>query len=94
MTLMMNLSEIVIIVNIVLVASLIYVYLKNFVKFRSAFTFELFLFAFLFLIQNGVLLYFFLTMMPYYAGGVEVYAFIFSVLQTVAFLILNIVTWK
>jgi len=94
MALMMELSKWALIFNIFLVGSLLFVYLKNLVKFKSAFTFGLFIFAFLFLIQNALVLYFFITMMPYYASGVEVYAFIFSIIQVVAFLILNFITWK
>jgi len=94
MALMMELSKWVVVFNLFLIISLIFVYLRNLIKFKSTFTFGLFLFAFLFLMQNAVLLYFFLTMMPYYATGVETYAFIFSVVQAIAFLILNFITWK
>ncbi len=91
---MMELSKWILVFNLFLVVSLSFVYLKNLVKFKSSFTFGLFIFSFLFLIQNAVLLYFFITMMPYYAAGVEVYAFVFSVVQTVAFLVLNFITWR
>lgn len=94
MALMMELSKWILVFNLFLVVSLSFVYLKNLVKFKSSFTFGLFIFSFLFLIQNAVLLYFFITMMPYYAAGVEVYAFVFSVVQTVAFLVLNFITWR
>lgn len=94
MSVIMEFSKWATVLNLFLIISLIFVYAKNMVKFKTSFTFGLFLFAFLFLVQNAVMLYFFVTMMPYYAAGVEVYTFIFSVLQTVAFLILNFVTWK
>ncbi len=94
MSIMMNLSEIVVVLNILLTVLLVYVYLGNFVKFRSAFTLGLFMFASLFFIQNVVLLYFFVTMMPYYSVGVEIYAFVLSVIQMIAFFILNVITWR
>ena len=91
---MMEVSKWILILNLFLIVSLLYVYLKNLVKFKSSFTFGLFIFAFLFLVQNVIALYFLFTMMPYYSQGVEVYAFVFSILQTIAFSILNFITWR
>ena len=94
MAALMNLTTILTGVNILLILSLCYVYLKNLKKAISSFTIGLLIFALLFLIQNIVSFYFFLTMMPYFVNAVELYVFIFSVLQTLAFIILNWITYK
>jgi hypothetical protein len=81
-------------INVLLVAALAYVYGKNAVKMPSSFTVGLLLFALLFLIHNVVALYYGLTMMPLYEESVEGYVRIFTILQTLAFAILNWVTWR
>lgn len=94
MAVLMTYSFILILVNSLLILSLLYVYIKNSMKIRSLFTTGLTIFALLFLIQNAVSIYFYLTMVPYYVDGVELYIFIYSALQTFAFAILNIITWR
>lgn len=81
-------------INILLILSLIYVYVKNYVKIKSMFTVGLLLFAILFLIHNALYLYFSITMMPYYTDNAQVFVFIFNLLQVLAFAILNIITWR
>lgn len=81
-------------INCLLILSLIYVYIKNAIKIKSFFTLGLLIFALLFLIQNIVSIYFYITMIPYYVDEVETFGFIYSIIQTVAFIILNIITWK
>lgn len=81
-------------VNIVLVIGLLYVYLKNFIKMRSFFTAGLLVFAALFLVQNVMAFYFMVTMMPYYASAVEPFMVVFTMLQLVAFAVLNYITWR
>lgn len=81
-------------INVALISALLYVYLRNLIKLRSGFTFGLLLFAALFWLHNAFALYFSITMMPLYAAGVGPYMLIFMALQTVAFGILNYVTWK
>ncbi len=81
-------------VNVLLIAGLLYVYGKNFVKIRSGFTFGLVFFALLFLFHNVLVLYFNLTMMSLYAEGVMPYMIAFTSLQAVAFAILNWVSWR
>jgi hypothetical protein len=61
---------------------------------RSSFTAGLLSFAALFLVQNIVSFYYFVTMMPYYANGLDVHVFLLTILQTFAFGILNYITWK
>jgi len=72
------------------IASLLYlnfIYIKNLKSIHSKFTIGLLIFALVFLIENLVAAYFYLTMMPYYANGIELPAFFLRFLQTIAFLI-------
>ena len=94
MATLMQLSTYITGVNILLILSLLYVYVRNFTKIKTLFTSGLLLFALLFLVQNIVALYYSVTMMPLYAEGVETFVFIYSVLQSVAFIILNYITWS
>jgi hypothetical protein len=80
--------------NILLIAGLLFVYVRNLIKIRSNFTVGLIIFAGLFLVQNAVSFYFFITMMPYYAHGLEVHVFVLTLLQTVAFGIMSYFTWR
>ncbi len=82
------------VINCLLIFLLLYVYIKNAIKVKSLFTSGLLIFAILFLIQNIVSIYFYLTMMPYYVDEVENFGFIYSIIQTIAFTILNIITWR
>ena len=82
------------VINCLLIFLLLYVYIKNAIKVKSLFTSGLLIFATLFLIQNIVSIYFYLTMMPYYVDEVETFGFIYSIIQTIAFTILNIITWR
>ncbi len=82
------------IVNVLLLIALIYVYAKNAFVVPTLFATGLLGFAVLFLIQNGMYLYFCVTMMSFYAQGHEVFAFVFTLLQTGAFGILNYLSWK
>ena len=91
---LMNITTILTIVSTFLLLTLMYVYYRNLKKIKSKFTIGLFIFALLFLLQNLVSLYFYLTMMSYYSPEVEVHVFILTLLQTVAFLILLKITWE
>ena len=81
-------------INILLILGLLYVYVKNLIKIRSGFTIGLVLFVSLFLFQNSVVFYFSITMMPLYTESVRIYMMVFMVLQSLAFSILNWITWK
>ena len=80
--------------NIVLILGLLFVYISNVRKMPSVHTAGLLIFAGLFRVQNAVALYFYLTMMPYFAAGLESYALVLAALQTVAFAIMNWITWR
>ena len=77
-----------------LLIGLLYIYTQNLKKIKSNFTFGLFIFATLFLLQNLVSLYFYFTMMNYYVPEVTAHVFIFTLLQAIAFLILLKITWE
>ena len=94
MAMLMNFTTILTGFSTLLLSGLLYVYYKNLRKIKSKFTIGLFVFALLFLIQNLVSLYYYLTMMKYYTPEVEVHVFILTLLQTIAFLILLKITWE
>lgn len=79
--------------NLLLLIGLLIVYVHNLARTRSSFTLGLVLFAVLLFVQNAVSFYFLITMMPYYALGVEGYVFLLSVLQTLSLVVLEWTTW-
>ena len=94
MDLIMILSTVLTVINLLLLLALIFVYAKNVSKIRSSFTFGLLLFAVIFILQHVLYLYFNLTMMTLYSVEAEIFVFVLTILQTVAFSILNIITWR
>ena len=94
MAMLMNVITILTVISTLLLLGLLYVYSKNLKRIKSKFTIGLFIFAVLFLLQNLVSLYFYLTMMEYYAPQVETHVFIFTLLQTIGFGILLKITWE
>ena len=81
-------------VSAILLILLLHIYYKNLKKIKSKFTFGLFIFAALFLLQNIVSVYFYFTMMDYYAPEVTMHVFIFTLLQAIAFIVLLKITWE
>ncbi len=81
-------------INVLLLLSILFVYFKSMIRIKSEFTVGLALFAGLFLVQNLVSFYFFFTMTPYFVNAVETHVFILTILQTLAFAVLNWITWK
>ena len=94
MAMLMALTTILTSLSAIILAALLYVYIKNLRKIKSNFTLGLLIFALLFLIQNIVSLYFYLTMMDYYVLAVELHVFIFTLLQTIGFAVLLKLTWE
>ena len=90
----MNITKVLTVISILLLLVLLYVYSKNLKAIKSKFTIGLFLFALLFLMQNIVSLYYYITMMKYYVPEVEVHVFIITLLQTIGFLVLLKITWE
>ena len=93
-SMIMNATTIITAVSTIFLLGLLYVYYKNLKNAKSKFTIGLFIFPLLFLAQNLVSLYFYITMMKYYSPEVEVHVFILTLLQAVGFLILLIITWE
>lgn len=80
--------------NIVLVGVLLYVYGGTYSKMRTRFTMGLLVFATLFLVQNAITLFSYVTMMSYYAAGVDLHVALFTWAQTAGLGILVATTWK
>ncbi len=80
--------------NIVFLLALGYIYVRNWLKLKTSFTSGLLLFNLLFLAQNLTSFYFYITMTPYFVDMVSLHVFILTLLQTIAFLILTIISWK
>lgn len=78
---------------VVLLLVLLGMYIKNILVVKSKLLWGLIIFIALFLVQNSVSLYYYLTMMDYYVPAVEPHMFIFSVAQTVAFGIMLWISW-
>ena len=93
-SLLMNACTVLTGISTLLLLGLLYTYYKNLKKIKSNFTVGLFIFALLFLIQNLVSLYYFITMMKYYAPEVEVHVFILTLLQAIGFAVLLKITWE
>ena len=94
MAFLMSITLILNFVSILALLGLLYVYYKNLRHIKSKFTIGLIIFAALFLLQNVVAFYFHFTMMEYYTPKFEAYECIFTILQSVAFLILVFITWE
>lgn len=94
MALIMGLTAALTGISTLLLIALLLVYGRSLKKIKSSFTIGLFVFAALFLVQNIVSLYFYATMMDYYAQEVAVHAFILALLEAIAFLVLLRITWE
>ena len=77
-------------VNILLLLGLIWIYGNSFRKVRAQFTVGLVFFAALFLLQNLISLYSFVSMFMYYAPGVTGIVVAITVVQTAG---LSIILW-
>lgn len=84
MSLIMNANAVLVGVNLLLMSALLVVYGGLFRQVRSVLTAGLLAFASILWLQNAFQLYFFATMMDYYAGGIEGLVLIQNVLATVA----------
>ena len=89
----MNITTGITFLSTLLLLGLLYVYYRNLKSAKSKFTIGLFIFAALFMVQNLVSLYYFITMTSYYAPEVEMHVFILTLLQTFGFGILLKITW-
>lgn len=94
MGLIMNLNTAAVVLNSLLLGLLLILYVRILREVNTRFTMGLAVFAFVLLVQHLVQLYFFATMMMYYAGGVEGLVLIQNVLVFVALVFLVFVTWS
>jgi len=81
-------------VNALLLTALLVLFGRMTRQVPSRFTWGLLAFAFVLWIQSVVQLYFFLTMMSYYAGSVENLVLVQNILATLASLFLTYVTFS
>jgi hypothetical protein len=81
-------------VNVVLLLMLSFVYGRNWVKMRSTFTAGLLLFTLAFLAQYALSFYFYVTSMNYFVEMVSMHVFVLTLLQTIAFTVLNSISWS
>jgi len=72
---------------------LMFIYIRHLIKVRSKYTVGLVVFALLFLIQNGISLYFFLTSPEIYVGLVGVHMIGITILEAIAFATLVFISW-
>jgi hypothetical protein len=77
-------------VNVLLLIGLLWIYASSFRRIRAEFTVGLLVFAGLFLLQNLISLYSFLTMFMYYAQGVTGMVLAITVVQTAG---LGVILW-
>jgi len=80
--------------NMVLLLMLTYVYGRNWARMKSSFTAGLLLFTVAFLAQYIMSFYFYVTNMDYYVEMVSMHVFILTILQTLAFTVLNAISWS
>lgn len=80
--------------NLAILGLLAFVYATSYRQIRTGFTLGLLVFAGLFVVQNAVTLWSYLTMMSYYAAGVELHVAVFTWAQTVGLAVLAYVTWQ
>lgn len=93
MTWMMSATTLLTGISVIILAVLLAVYFRNLRLMKSKLLWGLILFTGVFLIQNIVSLYYFVTMMAYYVSAVELHVFILSLLQAIAFGVLLKITW-
>jgi len=77
-------------INVLLLIGLLWIYATSFRKIRAEFTAGLLFFAALFLVQNLISLYSFLSMFMYYAPGVTWIVLTITVAQTAG---LGVILW-
>jgi len=89
------LSVVVEVVNAILLLGLLYIYAQNYFKVKSKFTISLLFFAFFFLLERIVAIYFYITMDMCYANRLaEQVRPILSIIETVGLIALLRVTWE
>lgn len=85
MTLLMQITFWLAVINIALLVYLTIAHLRMMRSIKTSFTIGLLLFVLVFLIHNILAAYFYLTMMELYAVGAEIPVFIITLIETIAF---------
>ena len=80
--------------NVILLLSLIYIYVSNYLKLKSTFALGLILFAVLLILHNLAALYFQLMMVMYYTEQVAGFAMVLNALETLGLVCLVYISWK
>ncbi len=94
MVFMLNLATGTEIINVILLAGLIYIYFQNYRRMHSKFALGLLFFAAFFLVQNLMAIYFQVAMVNYYTPEVSEHIFILTSIQTLGLVILSFITWR
>ena len=81
-------------VNILLLLSLVYIYVRNFLSIKATFCIGLMIFVVLFLLENLLSLYFHLMHAHVYSPDAAQFSLVLNLLQTLGFGALVYVTWK
>lgn len=81
-------------INAVLLISLLFVYVNNYLQMKTVFGLGLILFASVLLLQNLIAVYFHFAMVEFYSSEVLEHAAIINFVQMTALIIINWVTWK
>ncbi|MGV8085020.1 MAG: hypothetical protein ACP5N9_02080 [Candidatus Bilamarchaeum sp.] len=89
-----DLATIISAANALMSLSLLYIYIKNYLKMRLPFTLGLILFAAIFLIQNLAAIYFQFAMIMYYTESVAHFALVLNVLEFIGLASLVHVTYR
>ena len=82
------------IVNIILLCILGYVYGRNWMKVKSAFTSGLLIFTAVMLLQYLMSFYFYTTGMEYFVEMASMHVLILTALHTIAFAVLTFISWS
>jgi hypothetical protein len=80
--------------NIILLAALFIIYLRNYINLRSKFTLGLLLFAGIFLVRDVGLAIYHMSNISFYYGQYAIDDIMIHGAQLLAFLILLKITWK
>ncbi len=89
-----DLATIISIANVLMSISLLYVYIKNYLKMKLPFTLGLIIFAAIFLLQNLAAIYFQFAMIMYYTKDVAEFALVINTLECLGLASLVYVTYK
>ncbi len=91
---MLDLASAVTVLNIILLVSLAYVYVSNYLRLRSKFALGLAFFSSMFLLQNLFALYCQLVKVEYYSPEITGIVLVLSTLEAVGLAVLAYISWR